>query len=136
MIAHDRREHGRSAQVDNGHGMDHYAADVAAVVAHLDLVCAIILAIRRVRRGDSPMLRAMGKAGCQAGPHRAVPPIMVKTPANPGGLPVEVLDGFRKQLASNRAQFYRDIASGPFFSFNRPGAKVLQSVVDNWWRQA
>jgi non-heme chloroperoxidase len=136
VIAHDRRGHGRSTQVGNGHDMDHYVADVAAVVAHLDLRDAIHIGhstgggeathyVARHGKGRVAKLVLIG----------AVPPIMVRTPANPGGLPVEVFDGFRKQLATNRAQFYRDIASGPFYSFNRPGAKVLQSVVDNWWRQ-
>src|SRR5688572_7569032 len=136
VIAHDRRGHGRSAQVGNGHDMDHYAADVAAAVAHLDLIDAIHIghstgggeAAHYVARHGKDRVAKLVLIG-------AVPPIMVKTPAKPGGLPVEVFDGFRKQLSSNRAQFYRDIASGPFYSFNRPGAKVLHGVVDNWWRQ-
>ncbi|HSE79862.1 MAG TPA: alpha/beta hydrolase [Alphaproteobacteria bacterium] len=137
VIAHDRRGHGRSAQVGDGHDMDHYAADAAAVVAHLDLRDAIHIGhstgggeathyVARHGKGRVAKLVLIG----------AVPPIMVKTPANPGGLPIEVFDGFRKQLAANRAQFYRDIPSGPFYSFNRPGAKVLEGVVDNWWRQS
>ena len=136
VIAHDRRGHGRSTQVGYDHDMDHYAADVAAVVAHLDLRDAIHIghstgggeATRYVARHGKGRVAKLVLIG-------AVPPIMVKTPANPGGLPIEVFDGFRKQLAANRAQLYRDIASGPFYSFNRPDAKVLQSVVDNWWRQ-
>jgi non-heme chloroperoxidase len=136
VIAHDRRGHGRSAQVGNGHDMDHYAADAAAVVAHLDLRNAIHIghstgggeATRYVARHGKDRVAKLVLIG-------AVPPIMLKTSANPGGLPVEVFDGFRKQLSSNRAEFYRDIASGPFYNFNRPGTKVRQSVVDNWWRQ-
>ena len=136
VIAHDRRGHGRSGQVGDGHDMDHYAADVAAVVSHLDL--------RHVAHvGHST---GGGEAAHYAARHGkgrvaklvligAVPPIMVRTAANPGGLPIEVFDGFRQQLAANRAQFYRDLASGPFYGYNRPGAKVSQAVIDNWWRQ-
>jgi len=116
--------------------MDHYASDVAAVVSHLDLREAIHVghstgggeaAHYAARHGEGrvAMLVLIG----------AVPPIMLKTPANPGGLPMEVFDGFRQQLAANRAQFYRDVASGPFYGYNRPGAKVSQAVIDNWWRQ-
>jgi non-heme chloroperoxidase len=136
VIAHDRRGHGRSTQVGPGHDMDHYAADVAAVVAQLDLRDAIHIghstgggeATRYVARHGKGRVAKLVLIS-------AVPPIMVKTPANPGGLPIEVFDGFRKQLAANRAQFYRDIASGPFYSFNRPGAKTSQGVIENWWRQ-
>jgi non-heme chloroperoxidase len=139
VIAHDRRGHGRSAQVSDGHDMDHYAADAAAVVEHLDLRNAVhighstgggeathYVAQHGQRQGRVAKLVLIG----------AVPPIMVKTPANPGGLPIEVFDGFRKTLAGNRAQFYLDIASGPFYSFNRPGAKPIPGVIQNWWRQA
>ena len=137
VVAHDRRGHGRSSQVSDGHDMDHYAADAAAVVAHLDLRNAIHI-------GHSPGGGAATHYVARHGKGRvaklvligAVPPIMLKTPANPGGLPIEVLDSFRQQLAANRAQFYWEIASGPFYSYNRPGAKMLQSVIDNWWRQA
>ena len=136
VVAHDRRGHGRSSQVGDGHDMDHYAADAAAVVEHLDLRDAIHIghstgggeAARYVARHGKGRVAKLVLIG-------AVPPIMVKTPANPGGLPVEVFDGFRKQLAANRAQFYRDVASGPFYGYNRPGAKVSQAVIDNWWRQ-
>jgi non-heme chloroperoxidase len=136
VIAHDRRGHGRSSQVGSGHDMDHYAADVAAVVAHLDLRNAIHIghstgggeATRYVARHGKGRVAKLVLIG-------AVPPIMVQTPANPGGLPIEVFDGFRQQLASNRAQFYLDIASGPFYSYNRPGAQVFQGVIENWWRQ-
>jgi non-heme chloroperoxidase len=136
VIAHDRRGHGRSSQVSSGHDMDHYAADAAAVVEHLDLRNAIHIghstgggeATRYVARHGKGRVAKLVLIG-------AVPPIMVKTPANPGGLPIEVFDGLRKQLAANRAQFYLDFASGPFYSYNRPGAKMSQGVIENWWRQ-
>jgi non-heme chloroperoxidase len=136
VIAIDRRGHGRSSQAGSGHDMDHYAADVAAVVEHLDLRNSIHIghstgggeATRYVARHGKGRVARLVIIG-------AVPPIMVKTPANPGGLPIEVFDDFRKQLAANRAQFYLDIASGPFYSYNRPGAKVSQAVIGNWWRQ-
>ena len=138
VIAHDRRGHGRSTQVSDGHDMDHYAADAAAVVEHLDLRNAIhighstgggeathYVAQHGQRQGRVAKLVLIG----------AVPPVMVKSAANPGGLPIEVFDDLRRQLAANRSQFYLDFASGPFYSFNRPGAKVLQGVIQNWWRQ-
>ncbi|WP_372353051.1 alpha/beta fold hydrolase [Pararhizobium sp. BT-229] len=136
VIAHDRRGHGRSSQVSDGHDMDHYAADVAAVVKHLDLRNAIHVGhstgggeaahyVARHGKGRVAKLVLIG----------AVPPIMVKTPANPGGLPIEVFDGLRAALAANRSQFYVDLSSGPFYGFNRPGAEVQQAVVQNWWRQ-
>jgi non-heme chloroperoxidase len=136
VVAHDRRGHGRSSQVSEGHDMDHYAADVAAVVEHLDLRGAIHIghstgggeATRYVARHGKGRVAKLVLIG-------AVPPIMVKTPANPGGLPIEVFDGLRKQLAANRTQFYLDLASGPFYSYNRPGAKISQGVIQNWWRQ-
>jgi non-heme chloroperoxidase len=136
VIAHDRRGHGRSSQIGDGHDMDHYAADVAAVVSHLGLRGAIHVghstgggeAARYVARHGNGRVSKLVLIG-------AVPPIMVKTAANPGGLPLEVFDGFRRQLAANRAQFYRDVASGPFYGYNRPGATVSQAVIDNWWRQ-
>jgi non-heme chloroperoxidase len=136
VVAHDRRGHGRSTQVSDGHDMDHYAADAAAVVAHLDLRDAIHIG-HSTGGGEATHYVALHGKGRVAklvliG---AVPPIMLKTAANPGGLPIEVFDGLRQQLAANRAQFYREFASGPFYSYNRPGAKVLQSVIDNWWRQ-
>ncbi|MDX8450038.1 alpha/beta fold hydrolase [Mesorhizobium captivum] len=135
-IAHDRRGHGRSAQVSDGHDMDHYAADAAAVVEHLGLRDAIHIghstgggeAARYVARHGRERTAKLVLIG-------AVPPIMVKTPANPGGLPIEVFDGLRKALAENRAQFYVAFPSGPFYGFNRPGAKSIQGVIQNWWRQ-
>jgi non-heme chloroperoxidase len=136
VIAHDRRGHGRSSQVSDGHDMDHYAADVAAVISHLDLRNAVHIghstgggeALHYAARHGDGRVAKLVLIG-------AVPPIMVKTAANPGGLPIEVFDGLRQQLAANRAQFYRDFAGGPFYGYNRPGAKVSQAVVDNWWRQ-
>jgi non-heme chloroperoxidase len=137
VVAHDRRGHGRSSQVSDGHDMDHYAADAAAVVEHLDLRNAIHIGhstgggeathyVARHGKGRVAKLVLIG----------AVPPIMVKTPTNPGGLSLEVFDGLRQQLAANRAQFYLDLASGPFYGFNRPGAKVYQGAIQNWFRQA
>jgi non-heme chloroperoxidase len=138
VIAHDRRGHGRSAQVSDGHDMDHYAADTAAVIEHLDLRNAVHIGHST---GGGEATRYVARHGQVQGRVAklvligAVPPIMVKTPANPGGLPIEVFDGFREQLAANRAQFYLDVASGPFYGYNRPGAKVSEAVIQNWWRQ-
>jgi non-heme chloroperoxidase len=136
VIAIDRRGHGRSSQVSDGHDMDHYAADAAAVVEHLDLHNAVHIG-HSTGGGEAAHYAAHSGKGRVAklvliG---AVPPIMVKTTANPGGLPIEVFDGFREQLAANRSQFYLDVASGPFYNYNRPGAKPSQGVIDNWWRQ-
>ena len=139
VIAHDRRGHGRSAQVSDGHDMDHYAADVAAVVKHLGLRKAVHIGHST---GGGEATRYVAKYGQERDRVAklvligAVPPLMVKTPANPGGLPSEVFDGLRQALAANRSQFYLDFASGPFYSYNRPGAKVSQGVIENWWRQA
>ncbi|MBB3974248.1 alpha/beta fold hydrolase [Hansschlegelia beijingensis] len=138
VIAHDRRGHGRSAQVWDGHDMDHYAADASAVAEHLDLRNSIHIGhstgggevARYVARHGEPQGR-VAKAALVS----AVPPIMLKTEANPGGLPVEVFDGLRAATAANRAQFFRDLPSGPFYGFNRPGAKVDEGVIQNWWRQ-
>jgi non-heme chloroperoxidase len=136
VIAHDRRGHGRSSQVSDGHDMDHYADDLAALTAHLDLKNAIHVGHST---GGGEVAHYLGRHGesrvAKAVLISAVPPIMVKTPANPGGLPTEVLDGLRKALADNRAQFYLDFASGPFYGFNRPGAKPIPGVIQNWWRQ-
>jgi non-heme chloroperoxidase len=136
VVAHDRRGHGRSSQVSDGHDMDHYAADAAAVFDHLDLRDAIHVG-HSTGGGQAAHYVALHGKGRVAklvliG---AVPPLMLKTAANPGGLPIEVFDGLRKQLAANRAQFYTEFASGPFYGYNRPGAKPLQSVIDNWLRQ-
>ena len=136
VIAHDRRGHGRSSQVSDGHDMDHYAEDLAALTAHLDLKSAIHVGHST---GGGQVTHYLGRHGesrvAKAVLISAVPPIMVKTPANPGGLPIEVFDGLRKSLADNRAQFYLDFAGGPFYGFNRPGAKPIPGVIQNWWRQ-
>jgi non-heme chloroperoxidase len=136
VVAHDRRGHGRSTQVSDGHDMDHYAADAAAVVEHLDLKDAVHV-------GHSTGGGEVTRYAARHGKGRvakvvligAVPPLMLKTPANPGGLPLEAFDGYRQALAANRAQLYLDIPSGPFYGFNRPGAKPLPGVINNWWRQ-
>jgi len=138
VVAHDRRGHGRSAQVDTGHDMDHYASDASEVVEHLDLKNAVHIGhstgggevARYVARYGQPQGR-VAKAVLLA----SVPPLMLKTVTNPNGTPLEVFDGFRKVLAENRAQFFWEFASGPFYGFNRPGAKPLQGVIQNWWRQ-
>ena len=136
VIAHDRRGHGRSSQTGTGNEMDTYAADVAALAEALDLQGAVHIG-HSTGGGEVVHYVARARPGrvAKAVIIGAVPPIMVKTEANPGGLPIEVFDGFRAALAANRAQFYLDIASGPFYGFNRPGAKVDQGVVWNWWRQ-
>jgi non-heme chloroperoxidase len=138
VVAHDRRGHGRSAQVSDGHDMDHYAADASAVAEHLDLKNAIHIGHST---GGGEVARYVAKYGQPQGRVTkavlvsSVPPLMLKTPGNPGGTPIEVFDGYRKALAANRAQFYTDVASGPFYGFNRPNAKVSQGVIQNWWRQ-
>jgi non-heme chloroperoxidase len=135
VIAHDRRGHGRSTQVGDGHDMDHYADDLAAVTTHLDLKNAIHVghstgggevAHYLARHGESRVAKAALIS--------AVPPLMVKTPANPNGLPKAVFDDFQKQLAANRSKFYRDVAEGPFYGYNRSG-KPSEAVIANWWRQ-
>ena len=137
-VAHDRRGHGRSAQVSDGHDMDHYAADAFAVVEHLDLRNAVHIGHST---GGGEVARYVARHGEPAGRVAkavlvsAVPPLMLKTEANPNGTPIEVFDGFRAALAANRSQFFLDVASGPFYGFNRPGAKVVQGAIDNWWRQ-
>ncbi|MBJ3779170.1 alpha/beta hydrolase [Enterobacter asburiae] len=138
VIAIDRRGHGRSDQVSEGHDMDHYASDASAVVESLDLRNAVHVGhstgggqvARYVARYGQPRGR-VAKAVLVS----SVPPLMVKTDTNPGGTPIEVFDGFRKALAANRAQFYLDVASGPFYGFNRDGADVSQGTIQNWWRQ-
>ncbi|QKC95352.1 alpha/beta fold hydrolase [Mesorhizobium sp. NZP2298] len=137
VIAHDRRGHGRSTQTDIGNEMDTYAADVAELAAHLDLKNAIHVGHST---GGGEVARYVARHGsggrvAKAVLIGAVPPIMLKTAANPGGLPIEVFDGFRAAQAANRAQFFRDVPAGPFYGFNRPGAEVSQGVIDNWWRQ-
>jgi non-heme chloroperoxidase len=138
VIAHDRRGHGRSSQTSDGNEMDTYAADVAALATHLDLRNAIHIGHSTGGGEVTRYVSMYGGGGrvAKAVLIGAVPPVMVKSEKNPGGLPLEVFDGLRTALAANRAQFYRDFASGPFYGFNRPGAKVSQGVIDNWWRQA
>jgi non-heme chloroperoxidase len=136
VIAHDRRGHGRSAQVDSGHDLDHYADDLAALTAHLDLKNAVHVGHST---GGGEVVRYLGRHGesrvAKAAIISAVPPLMLKTAANPGGLPKEVFDGLQAQLAAKRAQFYYDLPAGPFYGYNRPGAKADQGVIWNWWRQ-
>ncbi|GAA5541976.1 Non-heme chloroperoxidase [Ochrobactrum soli] len=138
VVAHDRRGHGRSSQVSEGHDMDHYAADASAVAEHLDLRNAIHIGhstgggevARYVAQHGQPQGR-VAKAVLVS----SVPPLMVKTENNPEGTPIEVFDGFRAALAANRAQFFIDVPAGPFYGFNRTGAEPSQGVIDNWWRQ-
>lgn len=138
VVAHDRRGHGRSSQVSEGHDMDHYAADASAVCEHLNLKNAVHIGhstgggevARYVARYGQPQGR-VAKAILVS----SVPPLMIKTKENPGGTPIEVFDGLRTALAANRAEFYLEFASGPFYGFNRPNAKISQGVIQNWWRQ-
>ena len=136
VIAHDRRGHGRSSQTADGHDMDHYADDLAALTVHLDLREAIHVGHST---GGGEVVRYLARYGearvAKAALLSAVPPLMVKTSANPGGLPKEVFDGLQAQLAANRSQFYYEMAAGPFYGYNRPGAKPVQAVIWNWWRQ-
>lgn len=136
VIAHDRRGHGRSTQTSSGHDMDTYAADAAAVVEALDLRNAVHIGHST---GGGEVARYVARYGkgrvAKAILVSSVPPLMLKTDKNPGGTPLSVFDGFREQLAANRTQFFLDVASGPFYGFNRPGAKVSQGVIQNWWRQ-
>ena len=136
IIAHDRRGHGRSTQVGDGHDMDHYADDLAAVTARLDLKGAIHVG-HSTGGGEVVHYLARHGEGCvaKAAIISAVPPLMVKTAANPGGLPKDVFDGFQAQLAANRSEFYRAIAAGPFYNYDRPGAKPSEPIMQNWWRQ-
>jgi len=136
VVGIDRRGHGRSSQVSDGHDMDHYVADAAAVIEHLDLRDAIHIGRST---GGGEVARYVARYGkgrvAKAVLMSSVPPIMVKSPNNPDGLPISLFDGLRKSLAANRAQFDRDLAAGPFYGFNRPGAKPLEGVIQNWWRQ-
>jgi non-heme chloroperoxidase len=138
VIAHDRRGHGRSTQVGSGHDMDHYAADAFVVAEHLDLKNAVHIGHST---GGGEVARYVAQYGQ---PHgrvakavlvSSVPPLMLKTESNPDGLPLEVFDGIRQGVATNRAQMFRDFAAGPFYGFNRPGANISQGTIDNWWRQ-
>lgn len=136
VIAHDRRGHGRSSQTSNGHDMDHYADDLAALTTHLDLKNAVHVGHST---GGGEVVHYIARHGEsrveKAAIISAVPPLMVKTAANPGGLDKAVFDDLQAQLAANRSQFYYDLAAGPFYGFNRPGAKVSEATVWNWWRQ-
>ena len=136
VIAHDRRGHGRSTQVADGHDMDHYADDLAALTAHLDLKNAIHVGHST---GGGEVVHYLARRGQQevskAAIISAVPPLMVKTEANPEGLPKSAFDDLQAQLAANRSKFYRDVAEGPFYGFNRPGVKSIEATIANWWRQ-
>jgi non-heme chloroperoxidase len=136
VIAHDRRGHGRSTQTYGGHDLDHYADDLAAVTAHLDLKDAIHVGHST---GGGEVVHYIARHGesrvAKAAIISAVPPLMLKTAANPSGLPKAVFDDLQAQLAANRAQFYYDLPAGPFYGFNRPGAKISQGLIWNWWRQ-
>jgi non-heme chloroperoxidase len=136
VIAHDRRGHGRSTQVGDGHDMDHYADDLAAVTAHLDLKNAIHVGHST---GGGEVVHYLARHGesrvAKAAIISAVPPLMVKTDANPHGQPKQVFDDFQSALAANRSGFYRDVAAGPFYGYNRPGAKSSEAIIENWWRQ-
>lgn len=136
VIAHDRRGHGRSTQTDTGNDMDTYAADLAELVSALDLRDVIHIGHST---GGGEVARYVARHGkgrvARAALISAIPPVMVKSDSNPGGTPIEVFDGYRAALAANRAQFYLDVASGPFYGFNRPGAKISEGLIRNWWRQ-
>ena len=136
VIAHDRRGHGRSTQVADGHDMDHYADDLATLTAHLGLKDAIHVGHST---GGGEVVHYLARRGQQdvykAAIISAVPPLMVKTSANPEGLPKSVFDDLQAQLAANRSKFYRDLPEGPFYGFNRPGVKSVEATIANWWRQ-
>jgi non-heme chloroperoxidase len=136
VIAHDRRGHGRSMQTDSGNDMDTYAADVAEIASTLDLRNAVHVGHST---GGGEVARYVARHGkgrvVKAVLIGAVPPVMAKSETNPGGLPIEVFDGFRAAHLANRAQFFLDVASGPFYGFNRPGAEVSEGAIRNWWRQ-
>jgi non-heme chloroperoxidase len=138
VIAHDRRGHGRSSQIGTGHDMDHYASDAAAVADQLDLRNAVHIGHST---GGGEVARYVARHGqangrvAKAVLVSSVPPLMAKAPSNPDGIPLESLDAIRQALADNRTAMFRDFAAGPFYGFNRPGAKVIDAVIDNWWRQ-
>lgn len=136
VIAHDRRGHGRSTQTDHGNDMDNYADDLSELLTSLDIRDAVHVGHST---GGGELVRYLARHGtsraAKAAILGAVPPVMVKSERNPGGTPIEAFDDYRAALAANRAQLYREVASGPFYGFNRPGATVSQGVIDNWWRQ-
>jgi len=136
VVAHDRRGHGRSEQVFDGHDMDHYADDLAAVVEHLDLRDVVHIGHST---GGGEVVHYLARHGesraVKAALISAVPPLMVKTDANPEGLPKDVFDDLQAQLAANRSEFYRALPSGPFYGFNRPGVESSEAIIENWWRQ-
>jgi non-heme chloroperoxidase len=136
VIAHDRRGHGRSSQTADGHDMDHYADDLATLTAHLDLKNAIHVGHST---GGGEVVHYIARHGesrvAMAALLSAVPPLMMKTASNPGGLPKDVFDGWQAQLAANRSVFYRALPEGPFYGFNRPGVKASEAIIANWWRQ-
>jgi non-heme chloroperoxidase len=136
VIAHDRRGHGRSSQTSEGHDMDHYADDLAALASHLDLADAVHVGHST---GGGEVVRYLARHGegrvAKAALVSAVPPLMVQTDANPDGLPKEVFDGFQEQVASSRSAFYRELAAGPFYGFNRSGVEPSEAIIQNWWRQ-
>jgi non-heme chloroperoxidase len=134
VVAHDRRGHGRSSQTNEGNEMDTYASDVVELIEHLDLTNAIHVG-HSTGGGEVAHYVARAKRVATAVLLEAVSPVMVKKDSNPGGTPIEVFDGLRAALAANRAQFYLDFASGPFYGFNRPGAKISEGLIRNWWRQ-
>jgi non-heme chloroperoxidase len=135
-IAHDRRGHGRSSQPWEGNHMDQYADDMEELLQKLEVKNAVLVGHST---GGGEVARYIGRHGTsrvgKAVLMGAVPPIMLKTASNPGGLPMDVFDGFRKAYLADRAQFFLDVASGPFFNFNRPGAKVSQGLIQSWWMQ-
>ncbi len=136
VIAHDRRGHGRSSQTADGHDMDHYADDLAALMAHLNLKDVIHVGHSTGGGEVAHYLARHGESGvAKAALISAVPPLMVKTPANPHGMAKSVFDDLQAQLAANRSEFYRNLAAGPFYGFNRPGTKSSEAVIENWWRQ-
>jgi non-heme chloroperoxidase len=136
VVAHDRRGHGRSSQPWHGNDMDHYADDLAQVIEALDLREATLVGFST---GGGEVARYIGRHGTarvkKAVLVAAVPPLMLRTADNPGGLPIEVFDGLRKASLADRSQLYLDIASGPFFGFNRPGAKPSQGMIQSFWVQ-
>jgi len=136
VVAHDRRGHGRSSQSDIGNDMDTYVADVIALARALDLRDAIHVG-HSTGGGEVTRYVARSEPGrvSKAVLISAIPPVMVKSDANPGGTPIEVFDGFRAALAANRSQFYLDVASGPFYNFDRPGVEPIEGLIRNWWRQ-